>query len=362
MEKQTEKHTEKQWKQYKLVIALLCAVLVLLIAVCGVLLYVSSLDKALAPGSEDVVVVTIEPGSSTAEIGAQLEDKGVIASGNKFKLFSKFKRYDSQYQAGSYALSPAMTFSEIAEMLISGETNQIIFTIPEGYTTHQIAEKLADEGIVDQDKFEALLCSDLFDDEYPFLRDAEPGEGHLEGYLFPLTYTVEYNDDEEAIICAMLDQFAAVFTDNWEAQARQQGHSVHDIVIMASIIERETRIDEERELVSSVIYNRLAKDMPLQMCSTVQYILGEQKDILSEADTQIESPYNTYIYPGLPVGPVSCPGKAALEAALHPEDTDYLYFVVSEKLDGTQNFSSDYDQFLKDKDAYYEAYEAQEEE
>lgn len=138
------------------------------------------------------------------------------------------------------------------------------------------------------------------------------------------------------------------------------GYSLNEIMVIASIIERETQVDEERGKVSSVIYNRLKEGMPLQMCSTVQYILGEQKEILSNADTQIESPYNTYINQGLPPGPICCPGLASIEAALYPDETDYLYFVVSDKLDGTQKFSSDYNQFLKDKEDYYNALEQQE--
>ena len=251
-----------------------------------------------------------------------------------------------------------MTLSEIAEIIISGKTNNITFTIPEGYTIYQMADKLSEEGIVDREKFVSLLPDGNF--SYDFLSDAQSGKNHLEGYLFPETYTVEFGADEETIINTMLNQFDTVFTEEFKARAEELGYSLNEIMVIASIIERETQVDEERGKVSSVIYNRLKEGMPLQMCSTVQYILGEQKEILSNADTQIESPYNTYINQGLPPGPICCPGLASIEAALYPDETDYLYFVVSDKLDGTQKFSSDYNQFLKDKEDYYNALEQQE--
>lgn len=162
--------------------------------------------------------------------------------------------------------------------------------------------------------------------------------------------------NEEQIIKVMLDQFEK---QPYKVYAESgSSYSLNDIITVASIIERECKVDEERPLVASVIYNRLAKGMPLQMCSTVQYVLGKQKEVLTYADTRIESPYNTYTNTGLPPGPICSPGLAAIKAALNPADTDYLYFVLSEKLDGTSNFSSDYAQFEKDKAAYDKAYRA----
>lgn len=348
----------KKLMKNKLLFGLLCALIVVVIAFVGCMLYMNSLDKALDNSKKDTINISIESGSTTDDIGSLLEEKGIIASASGFKYFSKFKGYDSKYQAGNYALSPAMKLSEIAEIIMSGKTNNMTFTVPEGYTIYQMGDKLASEGLVDKDKFEALLKNGNFD--YDFLKDAQTGKNHLEGYLFPETYTVAYDADEETIIRTMLDQFDSVFTDEFKKQADKLGYSINDIIVIASVIERECQVDDERAKVASVIYNRLKDDMALQMCSTVQYVLGKQKETLTNADTQISSPYNTYINAGLPPGPISCPGLASIKAALYPEDTDYLYFVVSDKLDGTQKFSSDYNQFLKDKDAYYKALEGQE--
>jgi UPF0755 protein len=131
--------------------------------------------------------------------------------------------------------------------------------------------------------------------------------------------------------------------------------SVRDAVTMASLIERESKTAEERPIMAGVFYNRLDIDMLLQSCASIQYILGEPKEFLTEADTQIESPYNTYLHKGLPPGPICSPRMASIEAALYPDENDFIYFVVSEKLDGTHNFSADYSKFLKDKAAYQKA-------
>ena len=348
----------KKLMRNKLLLVIVCAIIVLLIAGIAALIYINGLDKAYDSSKSDTINVTVEMGSTTEDIGTLLQEEGIIESSSDFKFFSKVKGYDGKYQAGTYALAPSMTLSEIAEIIISGKTNNITFTIPEGYTIYQMADKLSEEGIVDREKFVSLLTDGNF--SYDFLSDAQSGKNHLEGYLFPETYTVEFGADEETIINTMLNQFDTVFNEEFKARAEELGYSLNEIMVIASIIERETQVDEERGKVSSVIYNRLKEGMPLQMCSTVQYILGEQKEILSNADTQIESPYNTYINQGLPPGPICCPGLASIEAALYPDETDYLYFVVSDKLDGTQKFSSDYNQFLKDKEDYYNALEQQE--
>ncbi len=348
----------KKLMKHKLLLVLLCAAAALLIAGAALLLYINGLDKAMDSSKSDTVNITIETGSTTDSIGALLQEKGIIESASDFKFFSRFKGFDGRYQAGTYAFAPSMKLSEIAEIMVSGKTNSMTFTIPEGYTIYQMADKLAEEGIVDKTEFENLLRSGNF--RYDFLSGAQSGKNHLEGYLFPETYTVEFGADEETIINTMLGQFDKIFTDEYKARAKELGYSLNEIIVIASIIERETQIADERDKVASVIYNRLQKGMPLQMCSTVQYVLGKQKETLTNADTQIASPYNTYIHQGLPPGPICCPGLASIEAALYPADTDYLYFVVSDKLDGSQKFSSDYNQFLKDKDDYYKALEGQE--
>ena len=342
-------------KNNKILMVIIAVVIIVLIAVFAFIGYSKSLDKAFDPEKKDTQYVEIVPGSTTVDIGNTLEEKGIIESASKFKTYTKLKRTGSLYQAGTYGFSPSMKLSEIAQTLIDGKTSQMTFTVPEGYTIYQIGEKLAADGVVDLDKFNDLLVNGDFD--YDFLKGAQSGSNHLEGYLFPETYVVEFGASEETIINTMLGQFDKVLTDEMRKDIKKSGHTLNEIMAIASIVEREAKVDNERGKVSSVIYNRLKIDMPLQMCSTVQYVLGEQKEILTYADTEIESPYNTYVNPGLPPGPICCPGEEAIKAAIYPDDTDYLYFVVSEKLDGTQNFSSDIEKFEKDKAAYYDALE-----
>ena len=343
----------------KIIVAVICIAVVI---AAGVLFYIGGLGKALDSENTQTVNVTIPSGSGTIQIGQQLEENSIISSADKFKLWSRIKGYDSQYKAGTYALSPSMDFQTIADIIVGGKVNTVNFTVPEGYTIYQTARVIADSGLGDYDTLVSLIEAADFD--YDFLDGAQNNKNKLEGYLFPNTYTIDEGMSEEQIIKVMLDEFEkqplkAITDKKLSSQHNaSSGRSINEIITIASIIERECKVDEERKLVASVIYNRLEKGMPLQMCSTVQYVLGKQKEVLTYADTRIESPYNTYTNAGLPPGPICSPGLAAVQAALHPADTDYLYFVLSEKLDGTSNFSSDYAQFERDKAAYDKAYTA----
>lgn len=328
------------------------AVAIIIVGIIGVAISLSSMSSPMDETNTKYVNVTIESGSGTGDIGQALVDNGIIDSVTNFKVISKLKGYDGQFKAGVYALSPSMSTYDIADIIISGKVKSNQFTIPEGLTIFQAADKLAKEGIVDKKEFVDLLKNGKFN--YAFLKNAQTGDNHLEGYLSPNTYQVAMGASSKSIITTMLEQFGSIFRDEYYARAKKLGYSVNDIIIVASIIERECG-DVDREKVASVIYNRINEGMPLQMCSTVQYVLGKQKESLTDADTQIKSPYNTYVNQGLPPGPICSPGEASIKAALYPAKTDYLYFVVSEKLDGTHNFSSNYQKFLRDKDAYYAA-------
>jgi len=316
--------------------------------------YVKGINKVKDPGDTAVRTIQIVEGSSTQDIAEALEEGGVIGRAFDFRLFSKLRGYDGGYLAGEYKLSPSMDMETIANIITAGSVKLEFFTIPEGLTVNQIALRLHQNGKADYDTFMKLASGGSFD--YDFLpSDLPEGEERLNGFLFPDTYNFPEDADEYAIITTMLNRFDEVYTPEMRARAKELGYTDREILTIASIIERETVLAEERPLVSSVIYNRLNDGMNLEMCSTVQFILGEQKEFLTYEDTAIDDPYNTYIYAGLPPGPICCPGIDSIKAALYPADTDYLFFVVSAKLDGSMAFSSDYDQFLADKDAYYAA-------
>jgi UPF0755 protein len=262
---------------------------------------------------------------------------------------------------GTYELNKSMNLDEIAAVLMAGNLARTkSFTIPEGYNIIQIAKALEAAGICTADEFYNEAENGVFD--YLFLADCPPGTERLEGFLYPETYEVYEDATAHDVIAKMLGQFDLLFSaadhPNYYDRAAELGMSVRDVVTMGSIIERESVKPEERPLMAGVFYNRLNQGMMLQSCATIQYILGEPKEFLTNADTQIESPYNTYLHEGLPPGPICNPRMASIEAALYPDDNDFVYFVLSPDLDGSHRFSADYNEFLRNKDAYYAAEES----
>ena len=337
-----------------LLIAVLVVIAVIAIAAAGFAVMMGGANKALDPGSTQSVAVTIPSGTSTDGIGRILESDGVIKSADSFKLQSKMKGMDGKYKAGEYTLSPSMTMTEIMEILVSGNANTIRFTIPEGLNVNETADKLLAEGLINKELFMKEIESGQFN--YAFLKDAPSGENRLEGYLYPNTYDVFTTASEHDIIDRMLRQMDVVFTDEMYERANERNMDLNEVMTVASLIERETKVDSERATVSSVIYNRLSRGMKLQIDATVQYALGEQKQFLTYKDLEIDSPYNTYRIDGLPPGPICSPSEAPIKAALYPEDTDYIYYVLSKEKDGTHKFASNYDQFLIYKDEYKKAF------
>ncbi len=340
-----------------IVIALL---LVVVLAATTVFMYLQALGSAYKPKDESYVQVTIPEGTPAVAISGILADNGIVKNAKSFTLYTRLHKLASKYQAGQYALSPSMSMGEIADIISTGKVNTIKITIPEGYTEYDIAELVAKEDGLSKKKFIKALESGKFVSEYGFLKNAQQNEHMLEGYLMPETYSVPAGTSEEDIIRLLLDGHANVFTDKMRAKAKKLGRSENEIMIIASIIEKECADVGDQPIVASVIYNRLNTNYPLQMDSTIQYVLGLEgvrKDDLLYADTEVDSPYNTYTNAGLPAGPICNPGASAIKAALYPENTDYMYFVLDDDLSGKMAFSKDYNDFLKDKDAYYAARE-----
>ena len=233
-----------------------------------------------------------------------------------------------------------MNLAEIVGIIQSGEIYRetIWFTIPEGFKVEEIAAKLAEEELADEEKFLYLASnpSERILSTFPYLLeyDSSDVEYLLEGYLFPDTYEITVESDEEEIILLMLGRLDQVISLPDLAGALQEAeYSLHEILTLASIVEREGQVDHERDLIAGVFYNRLRIGQLLESCATVQYVLGETKEFLTTADTRTPSPYNTYINAGLPPGPIASPGEASIRAALFPEESDFFYF--NSKYDGT---------------------------
>lgn len=346
-EKQTEKKMKKRKKTQgpkrwviNLWVSLSLLGLMLLVA-GGVLFYIWNNLQPTKSG--EVKQITINPGMSANAVADMLEQNGIIKNGFVFSYYLKLKDEGTRFQAGMYELSPGMENDAIIAKLNAGDTvaeETIRFTIPEGFTLLQIAEKLSSEGIVDKAKFLELAEKDQAWGDAEAVRDIpEEADLHkrLEGYLFPETYEMKKESTEEDIMIRMLtetDRKLGGLPDDWQTVLESSGKTLHDILTIASLVEREVVVDEERAIVAGVIYNRLAYPMRLQIDATVQYALDAPKQRLSLADLEIDSPYNTYKIDGLPPGPIASPSLASIQAALYPADTDYLFYVT--KKDGSQ--------------------------
>lgn len=268
----------------RLLISIIIIIGIIIIAAAAAYsLYVGKESKPMEPGSKEMVSVIIPSGTGTDGIAYILKENNLIRNTGVFKLQSKSKGYDGKFKAGQYSLSPGMSMEEIMKLLMEGKGDTVRFTIPEGYDIKRITEKLAKENLINADAFTKEIETGQF--QYEFLADAPAGPDRLEGFLFPETYEIFATANEHDIIDKMLYQFNKMFTEEYYARAEELGMSVREVITLASIIEREARIPEDRPLIASVFYNRMKIKMPLQSCATVQYILGEQKPVLSIKDT-----------------------------------------------------------------------------
>ena len=322
------------------------------------------------PDNNSEVIFVVEQGDSTSAVSKALMNNGILKGGAIrgyvteffFKEYCKRMGYniddDKLFKYGEYTIRKNMTVDEIAEILIAGvavaEAKR--FTILEGYNTKQIARTLQEQGIITEAEFYEEVRNGKFD--YPFLFDAPLGDNRLEGFLYPETYEVYEDSTANEVINIMLSQFNELFKPEYYTQAESMGMSVQEVVTLASIVEREAVVADERPIMARVFQNRLSQEMPLESCATIQYVLDEPKEFLTIADTQIVSDYNTYLHSGLPPGPICSPRIASIQATLFPDTNDYLFFVLSSELDGSHMFSTDYNEFLRNKDAYYAAVDA----
>ncbi len=279
-------------------------------------------------------IFTLENGWTLTRTATALYEQGLIRSAESFTRLGKQENLAESIKAGKYLLSTSMSCDEILEALVKGSVLTIKFTIPEGYTLRQIAKTLADKGIATESQFwESARNGDF---NFPFLKGLPNDERRLEGYLFPDTYEVELDEAIDKVLTRMLKRFEEIWAS---LPPSATGLSARETLILASIVQNEVKLDEERPVAAGVFIKRLKNNMLLQSCSTVQYYFDEPKYPLLTSDTEIDFPYNTYIYNGLPPGPVGAPGKVSLEAAVDPEDTNYLYFVARDDGSGGHYFS-----------------------
>ena len=306
-------------------------------AVAAILLLTGTfLADMLGIGGGQERVVEIPAGAGVSQISQILHQEGIVKHPNVFYAFARMSGAPL-FQQGKHTLHPSMSYGAICKKLtnppdVQPEIKRVV--IPEGYELRQIVDLLVENGLGEKEAFLREIAEGVFD--YAFLSQIPQRENRLEGYLYPDTYLFSEEESEHQILDKMLLAFQQKVVPIYEAAGCEE--SLDEVLILASVIEREAANDQERPTVASVFTNRIAIGMKLESCATVQYILKERKDILSNADIAIDSPYNTYRYAGLPKGPIASPGLASIEAALYPAETEYLYFVAT--ADGSQNLFS----------------------
>jgi UPF0755 protein len=268
---------------------------------------------------------------------------------------------DNKLQPGRYALTTGMSDDEALGVLLAGPDPSLgpgnKLTIPEGLTIEATAARVEEVcGIPAADFIAEARSADAYVADYPFLEGVY--DNSMEGFLYPKTYQIPAGSDAQYVIRVLLDQFAIETAGLDKAFAESKNLTLYDLVIMASMIEKETAAPDERPIVSSVLYNRLHDGMSLQICSTVVYAIGLDNydgHPLLESDLAVESPYNTYLNAGLPAGPICSPHLSSIEAAAHPAETDYLYYVLT-SLEGTHTFCVTYEEFEVANAVYHELF------
>lgn len=356
------KRKKKEVKIVRRIVSVIVLIALIFIGIGGYsgYKYVSSALKPVDPNATDEIAIEVPMGSGVTLISKILEKNGVVKNAQIFKYYAKFKN-ESQFQAGNYKLTKAMTLDEIIESLKTGKVYRepvFTMTVPEGLTLEQIAaiiekntnftaqqfmDKVTDatyiEGLMGQ--YPNLLTEEIYNENIRYA---------LEGYLYPATYPFyEENPSLTAIIETMLSATNDIVTE-YRSIIDEKEMTAHELLTFASLLEEEATAQTDRETIASVFYNRLSIDMPLQTDPTVLYSLGSHKDRVLYEDLEVDNPYNTYKNTGLPPGPIAGAGKVSIEAALNPSQTDYLYFLADKE--GTNHFAKTYDEHLANIEQY----------
>ena len=290
---------------------------------------------------EDEVFFTVERGATGIRIGESLEERGIIRDRRLFLLALRFRADGKTVQAGEYRFAEPLSTFDVLEKLVSGDTFTFAVTLPEGLTLLETAELLAGRDLAERSAIRSAF------EDGTLVADLDPEAFNLEGYLYPTTYRFARKVASDELARTLVGQFKRVFDEERRAEASKLGLTPRQVVTLASVIEKETGLPEERPLIASVFWNRLRIGMPLQSDPTIIYALqlaGRFDGNLRRTDLEFDSPYNTYRFPGLPPGPIASPGVASIRAVLEPKETSYLYFVS--RNDGSHHFSSTYSEHV----------------
>jgi len=304
----------------------------------GLYVRLRSGDLNQPAGDGPEVTFQVQLGETVEGVASRLAQEGLVRDPELFRLYMRYGGLDRGLEAGGHALSPSMTVVQIAERLQRAQASEVMVTIPEGWRMEQVATLLDQQSVLPGQQFLNLVREERSD--YAFLGD-RPAGATLEGYLFPDTYRLPVDAHAADLVDRMLRNFDSQVTPQMRQDAAARGWSLFQVIVLASIVEREGVLRSELPLIASVYCNRLAQDMKLDADPTVQYALGFQSDtgkwwkspLRLEEYAQVDSAYNTYLHPGLPPGPICNPGLAAISAVIYPAPSDYLYFVRNDVAD-----------------------------
>jgi len=309
--------------------------------------------RGSAAAAGQPVIFDVQPQESIDSIAERLHEVGLIRSPTYFKLRVRLTNADTRIRAGRFTLYTGMSVNQIIQTLTTAPGVQVVrVRFLEGWRAEQYADELVRAGILsDPNRFLDALRASRWQTRFPFLADVPPN-GTVEGYLFPDTYEFRIDATPDEIVQTLLENFDRRVPAEDRARAQALGRTFYQVLIIASIVEREARVAEERPVIASVFYNRLRENMPLQADPTVQYALGSPEDWWPPLDDvgdlgAVNSPYNTYRNAGLPPSPICNPGRAAIEAALSPAQTDYLYFVTRGDGSGAHVFARTYEEHVR---------------
>jgi len=312
---------------------LLKKILSIILAVFAVVVFFTAFEiyMPVNPDSHQIVSFIVEKGWGDDQIAVKLKEAGLIRSPKFFQFYVISTLRHTSLQAGEYNLSPKESTYEIAKKMAQGDIVRDKVIILEGWDINHIGKYLESKEICTKEDFFELTKKD-YSEDFDFLAD-KPKVVTLEGYLFPDTYEISKSETCEDILYAMLNNFGKKITSDLREEISRQGESIYNIVTMASLIEKEVRTLQDKEIVSGILWKRLEIGMPLQVDATLIYITGRTSVL--PGDKKIDSPYNTYMYYGLPAGPISNPGLNSITAVIYPRQTNYLFYLS----DGTTIFS-----------------------
>lgn len=330
-------------------IILIVIAAVILIPLFSIFYFLGSISNPCGKGDKRII---IDSGLGVNEISNKLYNEGMVCDKFAFETYLWLKKSENKIKAGEYYFNKPLSIINLAGILFEGQKNgkEITIKFIEGWDSREIGGYLENENIVLKKEFlNTISDAGDFKKSFSFLNSVPNGKS-LEGFLFPDTYRI-YNDSEALDIAVKaLKNFDKKLTAEMRGEILRQDKDIYEIVTMASVIEKEVRSVEDMKIVSGIFWDRIKYGQPLESCATIGYILGEDKTRYSYEDTRINSPYNTYINKGLPLGPISNPGLRAIEAAIYPEFTDYNYFLS--KPDGETVFSITYEEHLENSNRY----------